>query len=243
MNKARFLVCQILTFTFLATYSVAQNPIKHVVFIIKENRSFDSYFGTVPGANGATHGTLSNGQVIPLQHLPDQTPHDIDHTWFSAIESIDNGKMDRFDLIPLGSVDGDLSAYSQLQASDIPNYFAYAQNFVLADAAFSSLHGPSLPNHFYTIAATSDDVISTPNTRSSDWSWGCDSSATNMLVQVMAPTGVITDVFPCFDFQTVADLLDAAGQSWRYYAPTYGHQGYQYSTFNNISHIRYGTDW
>lgn len=243
MNKSRLLFCEILAIAFLATYSAAQNPIKHVVFIIKENRSFDSYFGTFPGANGATQGTLSNGQVIPLQHMPDQTAHDVDHTWYSAIESIDNGKMDRFDLDPLGNVDGDLAAYSQLRESDIPNYFAYAQNFVLADAAFSSQHGPSLPNHLYTIAGTSDDVISTPNTRSSDWSWGCDSNAPGILVQQMPPSGIITDVFPCFDFQTLADLLDAGGQSWRYYAPTYGHQGYQYSSYNNISHIRYGPDW
>jgi phospholipase C len=243
MKKSRILLWEILAVVFLATSCWAQNPIKHVVFIIKENRSFDSYFGTFPGANGATQGTLSNGQVMALQHLPDQTPHDVDHTWYSALESIDNGNMDQFDLIPLGNIDGDLLAYSQLTQSDIPNYFAYAQNFVLADAAFSSLHGPSLPNHFYTIAATSDDVISTPNTRSSDWSWGCDSSAPNIMVQVLPPNGVISDVFPCFDFQTMADLLDAGGRSWRYYAPSYGHQGYQYSVYNNVSHIRYGSDW
>jgi phospholipase C len=243
MKPARLLCFAFSVISMIAPCSWAQSPIKHVVFIIKENRSFDSYFGTFPGANGATQGTLSTGQVIPLQHLADQTAHDVDHTWYSAIESINNGNMDHFDLIPLGNVNGDLLAYSQMTASDIPNYFAYAQNFVLSDATFSSLHGPSLPNHLYTIAATSNDVISTPNTRSSDWSWGCDSSAPNILVQVLPPNGVISDVFPCFDFQTLADLLDAGGQSWKYYAPTYGHQGYQYSVFNNVSHIRYGGDW
>ncbi len=243
MKTGRLLSCILSVVSMAAPCTWAQNPIKHVVFIIKENRSFDSYFGTFPGANGATQGTLSTGQVIPLQHLPDQTPHDVDHTWFSALASIDNGNMDQFDLIPLGNVDGDLLAYSQLTQSDIPNYFAYAQNFVLADAAFSSIHGPSLPNHLYTIAATSDGVISTPNTRSADWSWGCDSNATNILVQVMDTSGNITTEFPCFDFQTMADLLDTAGQSWKYYAPTYGHQGYQYSAYNNVSHIRYGSDW
>jgi phospholipase C len=224
-------------------WAQGQSPIKHVVFIVKENRSFDHYFGTFPGANGATQGTLSNGQVIPLRHTPDATPHDVDHTWYGALGAINNGKMDGFDLIPLANVDGDMLAYSQLTKSDIPNYFAYAQNFVLADNAFSSLHGPTLPNHFYTIAATSADVISTPSTRGSDWSWGCDSSLSSMTVQVMNTTGNITNVFPCFDFETLADLLDAAGQSWRYYAPSYGHQGYQYSVYNNVRHIRYSTDW
>ena len=242
--KAVRWACAVLAFVSAMNSCLwAQNPIKHVVFIIKENRSFDSYFGTFPGANGATQGVLSNGQVMPLQHLADKTPHDVDHTWFSAVASIDNGNMDQFDLIPLGNVDGDLLAYSQLYQSDIPNYFAYAQNFVLADAAFSSQHGPSLPNHLYTIAGTSDGVISTPNTRSADWSWGCDSNAQGILVEVLMPGGQPTTEFPCFDFETLADLLDTAGLSWKYYAPTYGHQGYQYSTFNNISHIRYGPDW
>src|ERR1700690_1917522 len=45
--------------------------IKHVVFIIKENRSFDHYFGTFPGATGATNGTISTGQVMPLMHSRD----------------------------------------------------------------------------------------------------------------------------------------------------------------------------
>src|SRR5215831_18514970 len=48
------------------------DQIEHIVFIIKENHSFDNYFGTFPGANGATSGTISTGQVIPLGHTPDE---------------------------------------------------------------------------------------------------------------------------------------------------------------------------
>src|ERR1700730_14993102 len=51
--------------------------IQHIVFIIKENRTFDNYFGTFPGADGATTGVISTGQVRPLGHLPDKTPRDI----------------------------------------------------------------------------------------------------------------------------------------------------------------------
>src|SRR5580692_5259153 len=65
------------------------DKIKHIVFIVKENRTFDNYFGTFPGANGATKGTLSNGQTIALQHMQDKPAHDSDHTWYSAIEAID----------------------------------------------------------------------------------------------------------------------------------------------------------
>jgi Phosphoesterase family len=70
--------------------------IQHIVFIVKENRSFDEYFGQFPGANGTKSGKLSNGEIIPLGHTPDQVPHDIGHDWFSGIEVIDDGKMDLF---------------------------------------------------------------------------------------------------------------------------------------------------
>ncbi len=40
--------------------------IKHIVFLIKENRSFDTYFGTFPGADGATLGRTSHGKVVQL---------------------------------------------------------------------------------------------------------------------------------------------------------------------------------
>jgi phospholipase C len=78
------------------------HKIKHVVFIIKENRSFDNYFGTFPGAEGATSGRISTGQTIPLGHTPDRTPRDISHSFQSAVTAIDGGAMDRFDLIPGG---------------------------------------------------------------------------------------------------------------------------------------------
>ena len=75
------------------------DKIKHIVFIVKENRTFDNYFGTFPGADGATSGQISTGEVIPLRHAPDMTPRDIDHSYQAAVEAIDGGAMDRFDLI------------------------------------------------------------------------------------------------------------------------------------------------
>ncbi len=70
--------------------------------------------------------------------------------------------MNEFDLIhgdgANGNLTGDYLAYSQFLQSDIPNYFSYASNFVLGDNMFSSLTGPSFPNHLYTIAAQSGGV-------------------------------------------------------------------------------------
>jgi phospholipase C len=91
--------------------------------------------------------------VIPLGHTPDRTPRDISHSFQSAIKAIDGGAMDQFDLIP--------------------NYFALARYFTLADAMFSSLTGPSFPNHLYTVGAQSGGAINNP--ANSGGKWGCDS--------------------------------------------------------------------
>ena len=216
------------------------NKIEHIVFIVKENRTFDNYFGTFPGADGATSGTISTGDVIPLGRAPDRTPRDISHSFQSAVTAIDGGAMDQFDLIPGGNVNGDYLAYTQYIEDDIPNYFAYARNFTLADAFFSSLTGPSFPNHLYTVGAQSGGAINNP--ANSQGMWGCDSPA-NSLVQVMGEDGSITRVYPCFDFQTLADSLEAAGLSWKYYAPGQGQSGYIWSALDAINHIRLTSLW
>src|SRR5579863_9197088 len=73
-------------------------PIQHVVFLVKENRTFDVYFGKFPGANGATTGKLSDGGTIPLGHLYDRSSPDISHAWQAALNAYDDGGMDRFDI-------------------------------------------------------------------------------------------------------------------------------------------------
>src|SRR4051812_32211833 len=45
-----------------------RSKIQHIVFIVKENRSFDTYFGTFPGADGTTTGMTSVGERINLRH-------------------------------------------------------------------------------------------------------------------------------------------------------------------------------
>jgi phospholipase C len=216
------------------------NKIKHIVFIVKENRTFDNYFGTFPGADGATSGTISTGEVIPLGQAPDMTPRDIDHSYQAAIEAIDGGAMDRFDLIPGGNVNGDFLAYTQYKESDIPNYFKYARHFVLADAFFSSLQGPSFPNHLYTVGAQSGGAINNP--ANSNGRWGCDAPA-NSRVETLEDDGEFGHVYPCFDFDTLADRLEERGLSWRYYAPGEGQSGYIWSALDAIRHIRLTSLW
>jgi len=53
--------------------------ISHIIFIIKENHSFDNYFGRYPGADGATSGRLSTGEIVPLTEASDQVYPDLAH--------------------------------------------------------------------------------------------------------------------------------------------------------------------
>jgi phospholipase C len=221
--------------------------LNHFIFIVQENRSFDNYFGTFPGANGATAGKISTGQTIPLSHQGDQYPRDLHHAWESAWQAIDNGRMDKFDLIQSAgtncNISGDYLCYSQLYQADIPNYWSYATNFMLADNAFSSIGGASFPNHLYTIAAQSGGAISNPIIgQITENAWGCDSSVTST-VEVMDSNYIVSNVFPCFDFNTLGDNLTNAGVSWKYYAPSKGEGGYLWSAYDGINHIRNTDAW
>lgn len=222
------------------------NVIQHVIFIVKENRSFDHMFGLFPGANGASTATISTGAVIPLGVTQDTMDRDIDHLWYSSLTGVDGGKMDRFDLIPDANMNGDYLGETQFNQSQIPNYYSYAGYYVLADNMYSSLAGPSLPNHLYTIAAQSGGVYNLPSRGPNvlNWqvSWGCDAPV-GETVPVMDSNGVVTQPFPCFDFETLGDELTSAGVSWLYYAPTYDTLGYNFNTYDTINHIRNTSAW
>src|SRR6266496_3734253 len=126
-------------------------PIKHVVFIIKENRTFDNLFGRFPGADGATTG-LDQGTVRALTQAPDRIPVDIVHCYQCALQAWNGGKMNGFASV---SAPADRYAYTQYGPKDLPAYWHWAKRFVLGDKFFASAQGPSFPNHLYTIAAQS----------------------------------------------------------------------------------------
>ncbi len=229
-----------------ATLPAGFQKIKHIVFIIKENRSFDHYFGLFPGANGASVGRTSTSELVPLRVAPDQVSPDLSHSAQSAYLAYDHGRMDRFDLIP-GAVDlGVDNAYTQMRERDIPDYWAYARRFTLDDHFFSTIMGPSLPNHLVTIAAQSANVNSNPAFVNSpaynDTSWGCDAPA-GTFVTTLSPARRQGRTFPCFDIATLADRLNAKHIAWRYYAPPQHQAGYIWSTFDAIRHVRYGPQW
>ena len=254
-----------------AAAPTARFPIKHVIFLVKENRTFDNYFGRFPGANGTTTGTLHDGSVVPLEPLPDRVSPDIDHSWRGALTAYDHGRMDGFDLLAGGKPNQGLHGYTEASQEDIPNYWTLAQQFVLSDNFFSSLHGPSFPNHLYTIAAQSGGVMNNPNQKTpngppaplvrprqdpgvpgleprnvppitSGSAWGCDSDPTSR-VSVLDQEGTIERIYPCLDFETMGDELTAAHVSWKMYAPTEGSAGYIWSVYDAIRHIRAEPAW
>ncbi len=169
--------------------SQPSNRIDHVVFLIQENHTFDNYFGTYPEADGLPAGIkapLRPGEpaVIAPFHITFPLSHDIDHTWEAAHAAYNGGKMDGFI-----TAERTVDTMGYYDGSDIPNYWAYAKHFTLADHFLSSLMGPSLPNHLYTVAAQSGGE--TKNRRE-------------------PPPGE-------YDFETLAELLENSRVSWKYY--------------------------
>jgi len=213
------------------------NPIQHVVIIIKENRSFDNYFGLFPGANGANKGKAGD-KTIPLAHAK-LVSGDIPHNWRTSFLGIDHGKMDGFYKgVP------NYAAYVQFYQSDLPNYWAYAQKFALADNFFSSMYGPSFPQHLYFAAAGSDNMEGGPTMQTGKYrAWGCDSQPGTTAKFVDPATGNLSYKFPCLTIPTLADELNQAGLTWRYYSATPTQYGFVWSVFDAIKPIRYGSQW
>jgi phospholipase C len=222
--------------------------IDHIVFLLRENRTFDNLFGLFPGADGATQATISTGAVIPLGHSPDQMTRDPGHSGQASDVGVDGGKMDAFDLVDGANINGDYLGLSQYSEEDIPNYYAYANYFLLGDRMFSSVHYSSFPAHLFSVAATTDGVLDIPksplypNGQGSNNRWGCDSAPSYAARQV-DEKGIIAAHFPCYDFNTLVDSLNNAGITWKYYAPPEGVQGYVFSVLDAIKHIRETNIW
>jgi phospholipase C len=174
--------------------STQPNPISHVVVIMEENHTFDSYFGDFPGVAGTKWG-------VTEPEAPDPMPHDLNHTGPRAYGAIDDGAMDNFD--PLGDV--------QYKQSDIPTYWAYAENYGLGENFFTSVEGNSTPNHLSMVAAQSAGDFQTTIQN------GCKAPLNDVLLQRSAATGTESFGRPCYNINSIPAELTAAGYSWKYY--------------------------
>ncbi len=153
--------------------------IEHVVVIMQENRSFDHYFGTYPGADGIP---MQNGlptvcvpapatkRCVKPFHDPNDKNYGGPHGDKAATADIDGGKMDGFVAqeeegrrVSCANVNDPACSKSQSQpdvmgwhdAREIPNYWAYAQNFVLQDRMFEPNGSWSLPEHLFMVSGWS----------------------------------------------------------------------------------------
>jgi phospholipase C len=222
--------------------SAGPNPIQHIVILIKENRSFDTMFGRLPGAEGATTGILSTGSTVPLIPAQDRLLLDIGHAGQAAFTAVNHGQMNGFDQLPGAIQNGHDESLSQYRAQDIPSYWTYATDFTLDDHFFSTVLGPSFPNHLVTVAATGANTIDNP-IDNSHRAWGCDSGPYSR-VNVMNPrTGKVTSVPPCFNMPTLPDALQKDHISWRYYSPPQYHSGYIWNALDAVHHDRYSPLW
>jgi phospholipase C len=218
------------------------DPIKHIVILIRENRSFDEMFGRFRGSDGTTRGWLSNGKLVRLSRAPDHSLLDIGHAGDAALTAINNGKMNGFDLLPGAIQNGRDIAMTQYRESDIPNYWAYAKHFTLDDHFFSTIAGPSFPNHLVTVAASSNNTDNNPSL-TAHGSWGCDAGRKAKVDAVDPKTGLHYYVRPCFDIPTLVDELQQYHISWRYYSPGRFKPGYIWNALDAIRHIRYSQLW
>jgi phospholipase C len=256
-----------------------QTPIEHVVFIVKENRTFNNYFATYPGAEGATEGGTircdeagcEDGPVVQLTKGPDIYPHDLTHCFRCGLAAINDGKMNGFNrmngVIPQSEnadlYGADMSGYSYLDRDGVPNYWAYADRFVLADHFFTSMYGPTLPEHLYTVAAQANWIVDNKGNAENPGSY-CDDSteyatrfnpgdAREFEEEIMrlereinsngSNTYDLADFWGqirlCFDIDVLPDQLEDAGISWKYYA----NENAWMNVLQMIRHVRYGPMW
>jgi phospholipase C len=215
-------------------------PIKHVIIVIKENHTFDNYFGSFPGAEGTSICRYSDGGTFTCPHAPNSTSRDLNHGHASGLTDWAGGAMNGWDLVPNTSVNGDNLAYAQYQEADLPNYWTYAKTFTLGDHFFAGYIGESFPGHLIVLAAQAAWSLGDPN--QNIIYWGCDAlSNTTMPVQDQT-TCTTQQLFPCFDIHSVPDVLPA-GVRWKFYGSNYPVFTEVWSMFDAVKSIRNGPGW
>jgi len=205
----------------------------HLIFIVQENRSFDHYFGAYPGVDGFDMKDGEPTNCVPDHVLGHEScvyhtdadlfmggPHDRP----SALTAINGGAMNGFidalasnargcvdrsapNCQPYLGPDRQPDVMSYMTRENIPNYWAYADSFVLQDAMFAPTDGWTLPAHLFLVSGWSADCedvkdpmscISNVDLKedSQRWEYGED---------------------PVYAWTDITWLLDRQGVSWGYY--------------------------
>jgi phospholipase C len=215
------------------------HKIKHVIVIMQENRSFDHYFGTYPGADGfprTASGEFAVCAPNPATGSCEKPFHDTrdlnaggPHGQADAVADVDGGKMDGFvrraesakvkgcrknpnnPICSQRATNPDVMGYHD--GSDIPNYWAYARNYVLQDHMYEPNASWSLPAHLFMV---------------SEWSAHCTDrddpfSCSNALQKPGPPPDRPNNpnaTPPSYAWTDLTYLLHKHRVSWRYYVFT-----------------------
>jgi phospholipase C len=217
------------------TTATGIHKIKHVVVIMQENRSFDSYFGTYPGADGipmkngvptvCVPDPLTKTCVRPYHNTTDRNAGG-PHQHLNATADINNGQMNGF-LGQLRRANNQcrglndprcaLKANAPLPdvmgyhtAKEIPNYWAYARNFVLQDHMFQSDTSWSLPAHLYLVSGWSAKCAAVGRPM------GCRTAVENPGAPPGEPQNP-TGATPHYGWTDLTYLLHKHHVSWKYY--------------------------
>ena len=211
------------------------HKIRHVVVIMQENRSFDSYFGTYPGADGIPrrNGRFTVCSPDPRTGVCVRPYHDSSnrnsagpHEHLDAIRDINGGKMNGFvrqarrgllaacttspdsPLCTFGAARPDVMGYHDQR--EIPNYWAYARTFVLRDHTFEAITSWSLPQRLYTVSEWSARCHRPGDPMS------CKNAVENPLAPPHEPQNP-TNRRPDYAWTDLTYLLHKQHVSWRYY--------------------------
>lgn len=207
-----------------------------MVVIFQENRTPDNLFHDPVlisrGADIASRGVNSLGQVIQLSQVDLANQYDASHAHRDFVKMYDGGKMDGANLIPVFCGKGVTNCpppnpqFMYVNPADVQPYFQLAEQYTFGDRMFQTNQGPSFPAHQFIISGTS-----APTTNSNLFAAenlngpapaGCI-ALSGTTVNLIDPSGEESSAqYPCFEHPTLTDLLEANAISWRYYAPSAG---------------------
>jgi phospholipase C len=222
------------------------SPIKHVVYIIQENRSFNNLFMGFPNAFTATYGYDTKGKKIALHGHRLGTKWDVGHSSFAYFAACDGqGKLPGTDC----KMDGWLNEtssfgapkdpeYSFVERKDIVPYWTMAQQYVLADHMFASNLDGSFIAHQYAVAGFASHAVDYPN-----GIWGCEGGSSDTIGTLTRKRTAGPSIAVCFRNPTIASEADKAKLSWRFYAGTLGGSGGLWSSYQADHKIYFGPDW
>ena len=219
-----------------ATAAEGIHKIKHVVVVMQENRSFDSYFGTYPGADGIAMRDGKPAVCVPdpkagacqrPYHDSNLVNHGGPHTHADSVADVDGGKMDGFvateedgcpeaDNNTVDCSTTDVMGYHD--AREIPNYWSYARNFVLQDHMFEPADSYSAVAHLFMVSAWSAQCsqLYAPESCKDDVA-GTQDVAT--LPAMPNPATPFASAWPAqhYDWTDITYLLHAHAVSWGYF--------------------------